>query len=93
MTPNTAKRLGIGKIPMLVENELQAMQVFGGFREHPEPESLRLLWIRNTSKLNTMWASSALLDEANAHPRIEVLSAPTPLSFDDNLAWREPAAS
>ncbi len=82
MNAFTAKRLAIGKIPLLVENELQVMQVLGNFRQAESINSLRMVWIRNTSKLTEMWASSALLDEAEAHSRIEVLSAPAPLAYD-----------
>ncbi|NKC14050.1 MAG: hypothetical protein GKR94_18250 [Gammaproteobacteria bacterium] len=85
MNAYTAKRLSVGKIPMLVESELQAMQIFSGFRAEEDPASLRLLWITNTSKLTEMWASSALLDEAEANERIEVLSAPMPIGFDGEL--------
>lgn len=85
MNAYTAKRLMVGKIPLLVESELQAMQVFSGFRQEEDPASLRLLWIRNTSKLDEMWASSALLEEAEANGRIEVLSAPGPVAFDADL--------
>jgi hypothetical protein len=82
MNAYTAKKLLVGKIPMLVENELQAMQVFGGFRADEHPASLRALWIKSTSALGEMWASSALLDEAENSDTIEVLSAPGPVVFD-----------
>ena len=86
MNAFTAKSLNGGKIPMLVENELQAMQVLSNFRASEDIASLRLVWIRNTSKLGEMWASSALLEEAEAHPRIEVLSAPAPVAYDASLS-------
>ena len=86
MNAFTAKRLWIGKIPMLVENELQAIQILLSFRAEEDPASLRLAWIRNTSTLDELWASEALLDEARACPNIEVLSGPVPVAFDDALA-------
>ena len=85
MNAFTAKRLWIGKLPMLVENELQAMQILLNFRAEEDPASLRLAWIRNTSTLAELWASSALLDEARADPRIEILSEPAPIAFDGAL--------
>ena len=90
MNAFTAKRLFIGKLPMLVETELQAMQILLNFRAEEDPASLRLAWIRNTSMLNELWASEALLDEARANPNIEVLSAPAPIGFDDALALTLP---
>ena len=90
MNAFTAKRLSICKVPMLVENELQAMQILLNFRAEEDPASLRLAWIRNTSMLNELWASEALLDEARADPNIEVLSEPAPIAFDDALALVAP---
>ena len=83
MNAFTAKRLQGGKIPLLVEDELQAMQVLLNFRQDEAPESLRLAWVRNTAQLDEMWASSALLEEARAMSSVEILSEPQPLAFDD----------
>ena len=93
MNAFTAKRLWIGKLPMLVENELQAMQILLNFRAEEDPASLRLAWIRNTSILDELWASAALLDEAREDPRIEILSEPAPMAFDDRLALAPPRSS
>jgi hypothetical protein len=85
MNAFTAKRPEVGKIPMLAENELQAMQVLSNFRQDEDPGSLRLAWIRNTSALDELWASRALLEEIEANPSLEVISEPRPLLFDDSL--------
>lgn len=86
----TAKRLQGGKIPLLAENELQAMQVLMNFREEEDPGSIRMVWIRNTSKLDQFWASVALLDEVMSNPRLEVLGGPIPIGFDDEYTLIEP---
>ncbi len=85
MNAFTAKRPDGGKIPMLVENELQALQVLSSFRQEEDPESLRLAWIRNTSALEEMWASTALLGEIEANPRLEIVAEPRRLRFDESL--------
>jgi hypothetical protein len=85
MNAFTAKRPLVGKIPMLMESELQAMQVLLNFRADEAPSSLRLAWIRNTSKLDELWVSSALLDEVRANPRLEILGEPVPITFDVEL--------
>ena len=90
MNAFTAKRLAVCKVPMLVENELQALQVLLNFRAEEDPASLRLAWIRNTSLLDELWASEALLDEARGNPNLEVLSAPAPLGFDEAFALTAP---
>ena len=91
MNVYTAKRLEVGKLPLLAETELQALQVLLGFRQEEDPASARLAWIRNTAKLAELWASSALLDEARAHPNLEILSEPAPLTFDADLRLVAPA--
>ncbi len=90
MNAFTAKRLMIARIPMLVENELQALQVLLNFRAEEAHDSLRLLWIRNTSALDEMWASKSLLDEARANPNIDILGEAGALAFDDALSFVPP---
>ena len=90
MNAFTAKNMGVGKIPICVENELQAMQVMLNYRQDTDPGSLRLAWIRNTLKLDELWASQALLAEATANPQLQVLSEPRPVRFDDALNLVEP---
>ena len=86
----TAKRLAGAKIPLLMESELQAMQVLLNYRQEEAVDSLRLAWIRNTTKLDEFWASSAMMDEVRAHPRLEALGSPVPLTFDADLNLVEP---
>ena len=92
MNAFTAKRLSVARVPMLVENDLQAMQIMLNFRAEEDPASLRMAWIQNTSKLEELWVSSAVWDEANAHPNLEVLGAPLPLRFSESLAFEAPAS-
>ena len=74
------------------DNELQALQVLANFRAEPEPSSLRLAWIRNTSRLDELWASEALLAEARANPQVEILDPPARLRFDADLGLVKPGA-
>ena len=85
MNAFTAKRPLVGKIPMLMESELQAMQVLLNFRQGEDPQSLRLAWIRNTSRLDELWVSTALADEVRANARLEILGEPVPITFDADL--------
>ena len=91
MNVYTAKRPEAAKLPLLVESELQALQVLLGFRQDEDPNSIRLAWIRNTAKLNELWASAALLEEACAKPNLEILGEPAPLTFDADLRLVAPA--
>ena len=84
--------MAVGKIPICVENELQAMQIMLNYRQATEPGSLRLAWIRNTLKLDELWASAALLEEAREHPDLEILTEPRPAGFDASLALLAPTS-
>lgn len=90
MNAFTAKRLQGGKIPLLAETELQAMQVLLGFRQAEKPQSARLAWIRNTSQLAEFWASEALGEEVLANGSLEILAGPLPLVYDGELNMIEP---
>jgi hypothetical protein len=85
MNAFTAKRPLVGKIPMLMESDLQAMQVLLNFRQGEDPQSLRLAWIRNTSRLDELWVSTALADEVRANARLEILGEAVPITFDSEL--------
>ncbi len=91
MNAVTAKRLAIGKIPMLADTELQALQILQSFRQTESADSLRLAWIRNTSKLDELWATESLLDEVRADAHLEVVCDPQQLKFDEGLQFVAPA--
>ena len=90
MNAFTAKRLQGGKIPLLAETELQAMQVLLGFRQAERPQSARLAWIRNTSQLAEFWVSTALQEEVLANNTLEILAGPLPLVYDGDHNMIEP---
>ena len=72
MNAYTAKNLGGAKMPLMVEDDLQALQVCLSTRPESDPATVRLVWIKNTSCLGEFYASSALIDEiqgANLLPR------------------------
>lgn len=91
MNAFTAKRPIAGKIPMLMETELQAVQVMLNFRQETDPASVRMVWIKNTSKLDEMWVSEALLDEVRANPDLEIIGEASQMAFDAQMAMVAPA--
>lgn len=56
-----------------------AIQCCGRF---PATET-RLVWIKNTLDLGTIYVSEALLPEVREHPMLDVESEPIPLAFDE----------
>jgi hypothetical protein len=47
-----------------------------------DPMHLRLVWIKNTLKLETIWASEAMLPEVQASPGLEITSPLQEIPFD-----------
>lgn len=79
MNAFTSKRLMGIKLPLLAANEAQAVQVLMNFRAAAEPESVRLMRIRNTICLDRFWVSESLAEAVKAHPHLEALGPAQPL--------------
>ncbi len=90
MNAFTAKRLAGGKLPLIAESDLQALQICLTVRPSENPATARIVRIRNTSKLETFWASAALRQEIEASEGMEILSEPRPLELGPQGAVRWP---
>ena len=88
MNAYTSRRMAQSKLPLLTETDLQALQVCMGFREDEAPGAARLAWIRNTSRLEELLVSQALLPEVEANDLLERQPGTVQLAFDgeDRLA-------
>jgi len=84
MNTFTAKRLAGAKMPLMAENDLQAMQVCLTLRPEENPATARVVRIRNTNLLAEFGASPALGEEIAANPSLEVLDEAKPLRFDEH---------
>ncbi len=62
-----------GKIPVVAETEAQALEFALKSLGLSGPEQARVLRIKNSLNLDTLWASSALLPELKGHSSIEQL--------------------
>ena len=83
MNTFTAKRLTGSKMPLMAENDLQAMQVCLTVRPEEDPATARVVRIRNTNLLAEFDASAGLREEIEANPALEVLDEARPLHFDE----------
>ena len=83
MNTFTAKRLAGSKMPLMAENDLQAMQVCLTVRAEEDPATARVVRIRNTNLLAEFDASPGLREEIEANPSLEVLDEAKPLRFDE----------
>ena len=72
------------KVPMMMDSDRRAVQAAIKTCNAPDMGRLRVVRIPNTLHLGTILISEALLDEAQAHPQIEVVGPAEKWSFDEN---------
>ncbi len=83
-----------GQIPLTYDQDRDALQAAYDTSGVINSMDLRLVWIRNTLKLETLWASEAMLPEVQANPDLEVVSALQEIPFDaqGNMVMEWPAS-
>lgn len=74
----TAGYLPGAKIPITLDTD---REVIGTALVGYQPESVRLVRIESTLRLDRFFISEGLLPEASAHPRIEILGEPEEMRF------------
>lgn len=75
--------LHLMKIPMIMDNDREAMQLaLCCCPEAEDQENLKMIRIRNTAHIDEIEISEAMLPLAKTNPNIEILSEPYDLKFD-----------
>ena len=69
------------KVPMVAESKEDALRIALKVCNHVTSGKQRIVWIRNTVALDEIVISDALLEEAKAHPQIEVLTQAADIAF------------
>ena len=69
------------KIPMVAETKEDALRIALKSCNGVAPGKQRVVWIKNTFALEEVVISEALLEEARAHPRVEILTPPGDIGF------------
>ena len=77
------------KIPLVAATPEDAIRVAVKMCNGILPGRHKIVWIKNTLELTELLISEPLLDEAAAHPDIEVVSGPCELKFIDGEPQRE----
>ena len=77
----TSTEIRGAKIPMVMETDHQAIVVGLRTCNGVEPEEAKVVRIKNTLELSTIEISTALLPEAKANPRIEIVGEPKAMEF------------
>ncbi|MBR0205054.1 MAG: hypothetical protein IJQ56_11890, partial [Synergistaceae bacterium] len=80
----TSTVLGVGKIPMVLEDDRMCIQAAIRTLNGVDKDKVRVIYLKNTLSLGTVMISEALLDEAKNTEGIEILEQPRPLRFDSD---------
>lgn len=72
------------RIPMILETDRQAIQVCIRTCTDVEKEDIRIVRIANTSQVEYLYLSKAYYQEALKNPKLEILSEPQEMCFDEN---------
>jgi hypothetical protein len=78
----TSKYPGGGRLPMVVDNDRQAIFLAIGSALRTTAEEVKLARIRNTKDVEEIWVSEPLLQQIMASGRVEMITDPQPLAFD-----------
>lgn len=80
----TSKYPGGGRMPMVVDNDRQAIYLAIGSALRTEAETAKIARIRNTKDVEEFWISEPLLPQMLASGRVEQLTDPAPFAFDEH---------
>lgn len=70
-------------IPIIMNSEREAIQLATKTVPRVKPADARIVRIRDTLTLGEIEVSAPLLDQARAHPDMDVVGEPVPWSFDE----------
>jgi hypothetical protein len=78
----TSKYPAGGRLPMVVDNDRQALYLAIASAQRIDPCRLNVARIKNTKDVEEFWASEPLLPELLATGKVELLDEPRPIAFD-----------
>ncbi len=78
----TSTVLGVGKIPMVLEDDKLAIQAALKTLTRVDKDHVRMVYIKNTLSLEEIMVSQALAEEIRGREDLEVLEGPRDLRFD-----------
>jgi len=73
-----------GRIPLYFQSDEEAL--FAAYENSGvlDPKDLRIVWIKNTLELDSLFASRVLIDETKANMQLRILNKPFDLPFDQH---------
>ena len=84
----TSTALSFSKIPLVMKNDADTIRLCIRSCTDIDKNAPRIIRIRNTLELGTIWVSEAMIPEVRTNPNLELLTEPEALPFDaaGNLA-------
>ncbi len=73
-----------GKIPCVVNNDQEAIKAGLTTLGAIDSEKAKLVYIKNTQEIETIYISESLLDEVHKNKYLEIIKEPEELIFDDS---------
>ena len=70
------------RLPIVCENDREAVDFAIATAGPVDSDTIRIAWIKNTSKLSEMWISKGLINEAKKNKAIRILGDGYPMQFD-----------
>ena len=80
----TSKMLDVSKLPMVMENDKEAIQVCLRSCDGIDHQNPRIVRIPNSLHIEYIHISEALINEVKATPGLKIVSEPEPFPFDSN---------
>ena len=79
----TSAYLDGAPIPIIMPTERAAIQLAARTVPRVKSDAARIVRIRDTLTLDEIGVSEPMLEEVRAHPQMEIVSEPEPMSFDE----------
>lgn len=80
--PLTSRVVPAARMPMVMESDSQAIRAAIKTCFNIDYEKVRIIRIKNTLKLEEIWVSENMLDEAKSTPGLKVVGEPECIKFD-----------
>jgi hypothetical protein len=72
-----------GRLPVVCENDKEALEFAMATAGPIDPDNARIVWIKNTSSLDEMFISESLLTEAQEKENLEIAGEAREMEFDE----------
>lgn len=79
----TSKYPAGGRLPMVIDNDRQALYLAIGSAMHTQIENVKIARVRNTKDVEELWVSEALWPELESTGQVTALGDFVAMSFDD----------